>query len=1160
MRLAKRSMVMLLAAGLATASVTGGSMCTGASQVEGAFTISNGSDWKYGIGDAMGFNENTYKSIEKSTSSVNWRDGSVTANGEIGFIESCDPKEDVFIFNNTKIVTDNTEIYETPNISGILDQQRLGAINRDDFSWINEVNRYAQETYGTGWGMEWTRKYQPAAQYRIINNSYSAENSENYNRYTNYETGEVGVQWKDNSGNEWNRRSFASRSDEIIVTYIEAPEGEELDITITMDHMVEMCTRGTVYNRPDSDYVVTEDDKGYAFGMVAKYPIQNRKGSKQPEEALFARGGWGTATRIVTSGNIDYAADKRNITVQSGFGGGTISNANDPKLTITGTNSAMLITKVDRIDTGCNNVNDVKEQLYNPMLEAIDGVIGKYNVISDETSYQALLAPHAAIHGGMFNNVRIDLCSTDDEKADRELTNSELMAKQEENNEEINKAYLERIYNNGRFGLICASGYGTTKLGAIWSGEWEPMWSGDYTLDANTNLQISGMNTGNMRGAGDGYINFIVRMVEDWVDDANHVYGMTDAIKAPPRVDGTGQAGSYHFSDTFPHIYVNGITDWLIIPIFEYWQCYGNQEIPLGKDIDPERNREVLDWSDEDIARIESTGYMNLEEDILYPMLKKTMNFWLQYVDERFYTDGDGVEHADDGTTISEAIAAGDTNCKYIYSPGYSPENSPKGFSEVSKEALTYNTTMDISASRSTLAMARQMIEVINPSDKDELLAKWADFETKIPDYLYADTGELKEWATPRLEDDHAHRHISHAYVAWPSYDTQTSPSLREGVIKAVEARSAAFGGSEATESHGAVHKSLVQARLKNVEGLEKMLAYLMSNGYQYTSMMSSHDRNHDARSYCSDSAFGIMGAVNESLLYSNTGVIEILPTLLSTAYKGSITGLRARSNTQCDIEWDVDAWKASVTMKSDADNNSVKLRCGTAWKNAFINGVKQNISIDGDGMPYVALTLSKGVPVKVDFELDDSTCRLTAYSTSDISKPLAVGDSITLKAEYTFARTQPSDVTWHVENVSDNTPIAGAAVNDDTLNITDAMAGKVIRAYVTDSRNVRSAEVVFYVAGAAKAGVEANCSLQEDELGVYLTGDATAKNLMVIWAFYDAAGNYVGISEKDVALGAGEYKAVKLQTAYDVKGLTSYAYVWDKNTQTPYTGKIKIK
>lgn len=217
----------------------------------------NGTTWKYGIGESVGFNENTYKTVEKSTTNDNWRDGSVTANGEIGFIESCDPDEDVFIFNNTKIVTDGADIYDTPVISNILDEQRTGAIERNKFPWIQAVDDYAQSEYGTGWGITWPRKYQPAAQYRIKNNDYTSDNSNLYNRYTNYETGEVGVQWKDTAGNEWNRRSFASRSDDVIVTYIEAPEGQDLDITISVDNMVEMRNQDKTYYRPTSDNVVT---------------------------------------------------------------------------------------------------------------------------------------------------------------------------------------------------------------------------------------------------------------------------------------------------------------------------------------------------------------------------------------------------------------------------------------------------------------------------------------------------------------------------------------------------------------------------------------------------------------------------------------------------------------------------------------------------------------------------------------------------------------------------------------------------------------------------------------------------------------------------------------------------------------------------------------
>jgi hypothetical protein len=225
MRLMKRGLALLMTAGLAVTLAASGGGTMKAEESDTAFNKSAAGTWKYGLGDAMGFNENTYKTIQKAATNDNWRDGSVTANGEIGFIESCDPDEDVFILNNTKIVQDGTDIYETPVISGVLDEQRKGAVERGKFPWIDAVSRYASDQYGTGWGTTWPRPYQPAAQYRIKNNSYTNANSSNYNRYTNYETGEVGVQWKDDSGNEWNRRSFASRSDDVIVTYIEAPEG-----------------------------------------------------------------------------------------------------------------------------------------------------------------------------------------------------------------------------------------------------------------------------------------------------------------------------------------------------------------------------------------------------------------------------------------------------------------------------------------------------------------------------------------------------------------------------------------------------------------------------------------------------------------------------------------------------------------------------------------------------------------------------------------------------------------------------------------------------------------------------------------------------------------------------------------------------------------------
>lgn len=1116
----------------------------------------NGEKWKYGIGDAIGFNEDTYKSIDPGTTSNNWRDGSVTANGEIGFIESCDPKEDVFIFNNTKIVTDGDDIFETPVISRILDDQRVGAVTRKKFPWITEVGKYAREQYGTDWGITWPRKYQPAAQYRIKNNSFSEENTKTYNRYTNYETGEVGAQWKDAEGNEWNRRSFASREDDVIVTYIEAPEGQELDLTLSVDNMVEMRTMETVYYRPKSDNVVTKDNNGYAFGMVGKYAIRNRKGTKNIQETKFAHGGWGTATRIITEGTVDYKANKRDITVPSGFGGGTINDANDPQFTIKGTNSVMLVTKVDRIDSGCDTTDDVKTKLFDKLVSEIDATSEKYSLASKEESYQKILKPHVDIHGGMFNNVRINLCSTPEDIADRSLTNTKLIKKQNSNKKVINKAFLERIYNNGRFGLICASGYGSTRLGAIWNGAWMPEWSGDFTLDANTNLQVSGMNTGNMPGASEGYVNFIIRMVEDWDDDAANVYGMKDAIKAPPRVDGTGESGSYHFIEGYPHIYVNGITDWLILPMFEYWQCYGNQKIKVGKDVDIDRNKEVLDLSDEDVERIKKSGHMDLEKDILMPMLKKTMNFWLQYVDERFYTDGNGVEHANDGTTISSAIAAGDKNCKYLFTPGYSPENTPKGGGENSRYALAYNTTMDISASRDTLFMARTIMEAVNPGDKESYYEKWNDFESKIPEYLYDETtGAIKEWASPKLQDYHKHRHVSHAYVAWPAYESQTSDKIRDGVIKAMDCRSKAYNGKEASESHGPTHKALVEARLKNVDGFQNVLKYLLTNNYQYSSMMTSHNNNHQS-TYCTDSAFGIMGAVNESLLYSNTGVIEILPTLLDSSEKGNITGLRARCNTQCDIAWDEVAGKASVQLTSDEDNNKVKVSCGLLWNSATVNGTKQEIKKDENGKSYVEVVLKKGEKAEVDFATTTKDSKVSILAKTDSEKVVEAGTTVDLKAMATFGEEEKdvsAQIAWNVVDATTDGALENLSIIKGKLEVKDNIKGKTLKISAKD-RLRQSNEIILHVSSGEENSVDVNTKTTDNEITTMIGNDNHARTLLMIQASYNkTTGKMTGFEEKEVPIKANEF----MQITTPVKegdGTTTKQMIWDKETLIPYT------
>ena len=108
--------------------------------------------WKYGLNGAMGWNEDTFYTISKRTTNNNWRQALASANGEIAFMESGDPNEDVFIFNNTKIVYDDNGVHEAPVLADIIDEQRAGAINYNRWVWNQAANSYDQQTYGISGG------------------------------------------------------------------------------------------------------------------------------------------------------------------------------------------------------------------------------------------------------------------------------------------------------------------------------------------------------------------------------------------------------------------------------------------------------------------------------------------------------------------------------------------------------------------------------------------------------------------------------------------------------------------------------------------------------------------------------------------------------------------------------------------------------------------------------------------------------------------------------------------------------------------------------------------------------------------------------------------------------------------------------------------------
>ncbi len=128
---------------------------------------------------------------------------------------------------------------------------------------------------------------------------------------------------------------------------------------------------------------------------------------------------------------------------------------------------------------------------------------------------------------------------------------------------------------------------------------------------------------------------------------------------------------------------------------------FGNTQIPINDYMridDLQRYLELMTAVSQTRSlrlAFKGEGYLDLEKDILLPLLTKQANFWEQIVTPRYYTDVNGkARHDENKKSLNEGE-------KYIIIPAYSPENNPI---ELHKQ-LTANATMDISAARDGLDM-----------------------------------------------------------------------------------------------------------------------------------------------------------------------------------------------------------------------------------------------------------------------------------------------------------------------------------------------------------------------------------------------------------------------------------------------------------------------